>query len=182
MSDMQEIVKRIEDGDNTMAEQLLPLVYDELRKLASQRLSREAVQSLQTTELVNEVYLRLAGPNQNWDGRRHFFGAAAEAMRRILVDRARKRKSQKHGGGLERVALSESAVAGQEKPDEILEVNDLFDTFGDAYPEEAEVAKLRYFAGFTLVEVANVLDISVGTAHNYWKFAKAWLLTELEKK
>lgn len=181
MNDIQEIVKRIEDGEATMTEDLLPLVYDELRKLASHRLSREAAQSLQTTELINEVYLRLAGPMQNWEGRRHFFGAAAEAMRRVLVDRARKRNSQKHGGGHERIVLSESAIEAQEKPDEVLEVNDLFDCMADAYPREAEVAKLRYFAGFTLEEVAAALNISVGTAHKYWKFAKAWLLREIEK-
>ena len=173
---------RIESGETALDEELLPLVYDELRVLASSRLAREANVSLQTTELVHEAYLRLVGPDTKWKGRAHFFGAAAEAMRRVLVDRARRKQRVKHGGDRQRVELHDSAIEAGVSPEEILIVSDLFDNLAEQHPTEAEVAKLRYFAGFTLTEVAQALDISVGSAHKYWRFARAWLYREYESE
>ena len=181
MCDIREIVTRIESGESSSAEELLPLVYKELKSLASNRLAKERNASLQTTELVHEAYLRLVGPDQAWSGRSHFFGAAAEAMRRVLVDRARSRGRAKRGGGRQQVEFPETAFQARCSEAEILAVNDLFDALADSHPQEAEVAKLRYFANFSLQEVANALDISVGSAHNYWKFARAWLYRELSR-
>ena len=181
MTVVQQIVARIELGEATADEELLPLVYNELRILASKRLAKEAAESLQTTELVHEAYLRLIGPDQRWEGRSHFFGAAAEAMRRVLVDRARRKQRVKHGGDWQRVQMHESAIESGSSPSEILAVNELFDLLSEAHPKEAEVAKLRYFAGFNLTEIANALDISVGSAHKYWKFARAWLYREYQR-
>ena len=182
MADVQQIVTRIELGEATAEEELLPLVYDELRALASSRLAKDAQHSLQTTDLVHEAYLRLVGSNTQWDGRAHFFGAAAEAMRRVLVDRARRKQRIKHGGGRRRVELHDSAMEAGSSPDEILIVNELFDRLAEQHPTEAELAKLRYFVGFTLAEAAAALDISVGSAHKYWKFARAWLYREYSKE
>ena len=181
MSDLQAIIDRINAGQATIDEELLPIVYDELRGLARRQLAKEGMVSLQTTELVHEAYLRLVGKNQHWEGRVHFFCAAAEAMRRVLVDRARRRKSQKRGGDHRRVPMRDSAMEANESPVEILEVNDLFDRFAQVHPREAAVAKLRYFAGLTLTEIANSLGISVGSAHKYWDFSKAWLYREYQK-
>lgn len=181
MTDLQSIFDRINAGETTIDEELLPIIYDELRALASRRLAKEAACSLQTTELVHEAYLRLIGPDQKWEGRVHFFSAAAEAMRRVLVDRARQRQSLKRGGDHRRVTMSDSAMEAQESPAEILEINELFDRLAELHPQEAEVAKLRYFAGFKLAEVASALRISVGSAHKYWNFAKAWLYREYQK-
>ncbi|MEZ6121100.1 MAG: ECF-type sigma factor [Pirellulaceae bacterium] len=181
MSDLQAIIDRINASEATIDEELLPIVYDQLRALASRQRAKEGVDSLQTTELVHEAYLRLVGSDQNWEGRAHFFNAAAEAMRRVLVDRARRRKSQKRGGAHQRVSMRDSAMEAKESPVEILEVNDLFDRLAEMHPQQAAVAKLRYFAGLSLAETANALGISVGTAHKYWDFSKAWLYRELQK-
>jgi RNA polymerase sigma factor (TIGR02999 family) len=182
MSDLQAIIDRLNVGEATIDEELLPIVYDELRALASRQLAKEGMDSLQTTELVHEAYLRLVGNDRQWEGRVHFFNAAAEAMRRVLVDRARRRNSQKRGGDHRRVPMRDSAMEAKESPIEILEVNDLFDRFAEMHPQEAAVAKLRYFAGFSLTEVANSLGISVGSAHKYWDFSKAWLYREYQKE
>ena len=182
MADVQQITARIESGAAAAEEELLPLVYNELRALASSRLAREEGQSLQATELVHEAYLRLVGSNRKWEGRAHFFGAAAEAMRRVLVDRARRKQRTKHGGGRKRVELHDSAMEDGSSPDEVLVVDELFDRLAEKHPTEATLAKLRYFAGFTLAAAAAALDISVGSAHKYWKFARAWLYREFNKQ
>ena len=179
-SEITQIAKQIEAGKPRAADELLAIVYDELRRLASRRLARELPgQTWQTTELVHEAYLRLVGGEQKWDGRAHFFAAAAEAMRRILVERARRKQRAKRGGGRHRIQLHESAVEDGTRPHEILLVNDLFDEFEREHPPEAEVAKLRYFAGFNLSETARTLEISVTTSHRYWVFARAWFFEKL---
>lgn len=184
MTDVTEILNRIDAGDQRASDELLPIVYDELRILASQRLAREwPNNSLQATELVHEAYLRLVGGDGTWQGLAHFFAAAAEAMRRILVDRARAKRSLKRGGG-RRVELHDSAVqaaSADAAADEILVVSDLLDRFAEKHPEEAELAKLRYFADFNISEVARALEIPVSTAHDRWNFARAWLRREVEK-
>ena len=182
MTSMEDLIERIQMGETAASEELVPLVYNELRSLASKRLAQEAAGSLDTTDLVHEAYLRLVGSNQKWEGKRHFFGAAAEAMRRVLVDRARRRQRVKHGGQLKRIDLHDSAMEGQSSAEEILVVHDLFDRFAEQNATEAEVARLRYFAGLNLSEIAQLLGISVGSAHKYWKFAKAWLYRELQEK
>ena len=175
MNETRHIVARIDSGDVPATDELLQIVYEELRSLASRRLARELPgQTWQTTELVHEAYLRLVGSDQSWDGRAHFFAAAAEAMRRLLVERARKKQRKKHGGGLRRRELPESVTENVIKPDEIVLVDDLFEEFSVQHPVEAEAAKLRYFVGFSLEETATALNISVTTAHRYWSFARAW--------
>jgi len=181
MADVQQIIERIGSGEAS-AEELLPLVYEELRTLARGRLAREAGDSLQTTDLVHEAYLRLVGSDVKWNGRAHFFGAAAEAMRRLLVERARRKQRIKHGGYRKRVELHDSAMEAGSSPDEILIVNELFDRLTEKHPREAELAKLRYFAGFNLTEAAAALDISTSSAHKYWKFSRAWLYREYNKE
>ena len=181
MSKVTRIIEQIEAGDLATSDQLLPLVYKELRGLASQRLAKNPEQSLQTTELVHEAYLRLVGSDPQWQGRAHFFASAAEAMRRVLVDRARRRKRAKHGADHKRIDLHDSAMSSGCTPEEILIVNELFDRLAEKHPAEAEVAKLRYFAGFNHREAAEALGIPVSTAHNHWTFAKAWLFREYRK-
>jgi RNA polymerase sigma factor (TIGR02999 family) len=181
VSEVTQIIERMEAGDSAGAELLLPLVYSELRRLARQRLARSPVRSLQTTELVHEAYLRLVGSDRQWQGRAHFFGAAAEAMRRVLVDRARRRQREKHGAHFKRVELHDSAVSSGCTPDEVLVVHELFDRLAEKHPAEAEVAKLRYFVGFNHREAAEALEIPVSTAHSQWTFAKAWLFREYRK-
>lgn len=183
MNDVTQVLKRIGAGEERATDELLTMVYDELRRLASRRLARELPgQTFQTTELVHEAYLRLVGTDQSWDGRAHFFAAAAESMRRILVEHARRKQRQKHGGGRQRVKLHESAVECGDLPEEILLVDDLFNALAKQHPQEAEVAKLRYFAGFHFNETAQALGISVTTAHRYWTFARAWLFRELRSQ
>ncbi len=181
MSAVTRIIEQMEAGNAASSEQLLPIVYQELRSLAGQRLAKDGEQSLQATELVHEAYLRLIGSDQKWKGRAHFFAAAAEAMRRVLVDRARRRKRQKHGADRQRIELHDSAVSAGCPPDEILVVHELFDRLAAKHPAEGEVAKLRYFAGFNHREAAEALEIPVSTAHSHWTFAKAWLFREYRK-
>ncbi len=182
---MTDLLTRIEAGDGQAAEELLPVVYDELRRLAGQRLAREAPGiTFQATELVHEAYLRLVGTGQQWDGNAHFFAAAAEAMRRILVDRARAKKSRKRGGDRRRIELHDSAIKASQAgsaAEEILLVNDLLDRLAEIHPKEAEVAKLRYFADFNVSEAARALGIPNSTAHDRWTFAQAWLCCEFQK-
>jgi RNA polymerase sigma factor (TIGR02999 family) len=183
MTDVTRILSAIEQGDPHAAEQLLPLVYDELRKLAAQRLAQEKPgQTLQATALVHEAYLRLVGngAERHWDGRRHFFAAAAEAMRRILVENARRKRGPKRGGLLHRVDADLELVAGQAPPVDMLALDDALSRLADASPARAELVKLRFFAGMTVPEAAEVLGISLATAERYWTYARTWLYAELK--
>jgi RNA polymerase sigma factor (TIGR02999 family) len=181
MNEVTLIIERIRGGDASATDELLPIVYDELRRMAGRRLDAESDHvSIQTTELVHEAYLRLVGTDQSWDCKAHFLAAAAEAMRRILVERARRRQRIRHGGGRRRVDFHESAIEADAAPDEILVVNDLLDHLAEKHPIEAAVVKLHYFAGFNISEAARALDIPVSTAHRHWTFARAWLFRRLK--
>lgn len=164
------------------AERLWPLLYDELRRLAAAKLGREsAAQTLQATALVHEAWLRLGGADQHtWQSRAHFFAAAAEAMRRILIDRARSRQAQRHGGGLQRVELEGLDLAATDD-DRILAVNAALEQLGQIDPDKARLVKLRYFAGLSNEEAAQALAVSVPTAKRWWTFARAWLLAEMQR-
>jgi RNA polymerase sigma factor (TIGR02999 family) len=178
MNEVTHILSAIAGGDEHAAEQLLPLVYDELRRLAAQRLAREKPgQTLQATALVHEAYLRLVGtdPSRPWDGRGHFFAAAAEAMRRILVDRARCKRSQKRGGDLARAEMGEIELVAPEAENEVLVVDEALAGLSAADARAAELVKLRYFAGLSLAEAARVLDMAPRTADRLWAYARAWL-------
>src|SRR5438067_5685760 len=182
MSDVTRILEAAQQGDPTAADQLLPLVYEELRRLAAHKMANEAAgQTLQPTALVHEAWLRLVGnENQQWDGRAHFFGAAAEAMRRILIDRARRKKAARHGGGQQRIELQEADVAAPTDDDQLLVVNEALDKLAREHKVEAELVKLRYFVGMTNDEAAEVLGISPRTAKYYWTHARAWLYREVK--
>jgi RNA polymerase sigma factor (TIGR02999 family) len=186
MTEVTRILSAMKEGDPSAAEQLLPLVYDELRLLAAQKLGHEQPgQTLQPTALVHEAYLRLVdveGP-QHWDGRGHFFAAAAEAMRRILVEKARRRQREKHGGELTRQPLegNEPALASPVDEIDLLALNEALDLLEAASPRRAQLVKLRYFAGFTLPEAAEVLGVAQSTAEADWTYAKAWLKRAMEK-
>lgn len=181
MSDVTRILSAIEQGDPRAAEELLPLVYDELRRLAAARLSSEkAGQTLQATALVHEAYLRLlANDEVGWNGRGHFFGAAAEAMRRILIDRARQRNSVKRGGNLQRVELREPAVDIGVDSIDLLGLDEALTRLEAEEPRKAELVKLRFFAGLTQDEAAAALGVSRATAKRYWIYARAWLFGQL---
>ena len=185
MGDVTRILADIERGDPRAAGQLLPLVYDELRKLAAQKMAQENPSlTLQATALVHEAYLRLVdhGQTQDWDSRGHFFAAAAEAMRRILVDSARRRRAQKRGGDHERIHLSEiHEPSGDERLD-LLALDDALIKLEALHPEKAHIIKLRFFAGCTLDETAEILDISRATAQRNWAYARAWLFGHLKPK
>lgn len=170
-------------GDRQAAEELIPIVYAELRKLAAWRLGQEAeVHTLQATALVHEAYMKLSPGEPQWEGRKHFFCAAAEAMRRILIDRARHRKAVRHGGGLQRTDFAEDLIAGSSvQDDEILAINDILDRFAKIEPRKAQVVKLRYFVGMTIEETAEALGISTPTAKRDWIFSRAWLFRELKR-
>ena len=182
MKDATVMLAAIEGGDRGAAEQLLVLVYDELRRLAASKLAHEAPgQTLQPTALVHEAWLRLVGDqNLSFHDRTHFFRASAEAMRRILIDRARRKKTQRHGGGYQRVAVEDFDLAAPSADDQLLAMNEALDKLALEHPVQAELVKLRYFAGLTNEEVSAVLGISVSTAKNYWTFSRAWLLNELQ--
>lgn len=183
MSDVTRILQQIESGDPIAANLLLPLVYDELRKLAAARLNQEKPgQSLQPTMLVHEAYLRLVDVDvyPHWNGRGHFFGAAAEAMRRILVEQARRKKSEKHGGGFHRIDLDAVQPQVPTRNDDLIVLDEALSRLEEKWPEKARLVKLRYFAGFTIAEAAKAMDISQATAERYWTFCKAWLLSELK--
>lgn len=185
MSEVTRILSAIEQGDSHAASQLLPLVYDALRQLAAQRLAQEKPgQTLQATALVHEVYLRLVGNSEEhrWNSRRHFFAAAAEAMRRILVERARARGSLKRGGGRKQLDLEELAVAGPDRPgDDLLALDEALTRLAAVEAQAAELVQLRYFAGRTMSEAAELLGLSLRSAHRLWAYAKAWLLQELKQ-
>ena len=182
MTDVTQILSRIESGDPTAAEQLLPLVYEELKRLAAAKLCHEKPgQTLQATALVHEAYLRLLGPagqHQQWNSRGHFFGAAAEAMRRILVDSARRKNGPEAGGGHCRVELSDVAMA-QGSDIDLIALSESLEKLQTKDPRAAELVKLRFFAGLTRHQAAEVLGISVATADNDWAYAKGWLKAEL---
>ncbi len=178
-----QILQQIESGDPSAAEQLLPLVYDELRKLAAARLTREKPgQTLQATALVHEAYLRLVGDNrhgESWDSRGHFFAAAAEAMRRILIDQARAKGRQKRGGEHRRFDIDSIDVAVQATPDQLLSIDDALDKLAREDPAVFELVRLRYFAGLNVEQAAAALGISPATAYRHWNYARAWLHAEL---
>jgi RNA polymerase sigma factor (TIGR02999 family) len=178
MPDVTRLLDAATAGDPRAAAELLPLVYDELRRLAADKLGRESPgQTLQATALVHEAYLRLVGGEQprEWNGRAHFFAAAAEAMRRILVDRARHKKSLRRGGGLARAELREDAVAGPEAWDEVLAVDEALAGLAAADPKAAELVKLRYFTGLSVDETAQALNMSPRSVDRLWAYARAWL-------
>lgn len=181
MSDVTRILSAIENGDPQAADELLPLVYEELRKLATMRMARETPgHTLQPTALVHEAWLRLVGNKKTqWDGRAHFFGAAAEAMRRILVDRARRKNAIRHGAGQQRVDLQDANLAAPDDNEQLLAVNDALEKLAAQDKAKAELVKLRYFTGMTLEEAARILGISEPTAKRQWAFAKAWLHREI---
>jgi RNA polymerase sigma factor (TIGR02999 family) len=182
MSDVTQILSAIEQGDPQAAEQLLPLVYDELRKLAAQKLAHEAPgQTLQATALVHEAYLRLVDVDkaQHWNSRGHFFAAAAEAMRRILIGNARRKHALKRGGQAQRVELDAIELADQPADEKLLAMEDALVRLTEKDPVKAELVKLRYFAGLTNREAAGMLGISTATAERYWAYARAWLQQEI---
>jgi RNA polymerase sigma factor (TIGR02999 family) len=176
MNDVEQLIGQFESGDQRAIDELLPIVYNDLRRLASRLLANEAAgHSLQTTDLTHDAYLRLAGSNQEWHGLNYFLAAAAEAMRRILVERARKRRLIKHGGRFRRVELADSTVSPEPAPDEVIMVSDLLDALGRTHSLEAQIVKLHYFAGLSISEAGSALGLSSSTAHRYWSFARAWL-------
>ena len=184
VSDVTQILAAIEEGDPNAADKLLPLVYEELRKLAAHRMANEAAgQTLQPTALVHEAWMRLvAKENPGFQNRSHFFAAAAEAMRRILIDNARRKRAVRHGGGQQRVDFEHVEPAALADDDQLLAVNEALIKLAAQSKVEGELVKLRYFVGMTVEEAAEVLGISPRTADNYWAHARAWLFRELKAK
>lgn len=183
MSEVTRLLQSIEEGNERAADQLLPLVYEELRKLARARMANERNgHTLQPTELVHEAYIRLIGGTEiEWSGRSHFFGAAAEAMRRILIDRARRRQAARHGGDHRRIDLDDEELIAREDDDErLLRLHQALQKFEEYDPIRSELVKLRYFAGLTNREAAQAIQVSTATADRYWVFAKAWLQKEMK--
>lgn len=185
MNEVTRILSAIEQGEPAAAEQLLPLVYDELRRLAMQKLAQEKPgHTLQATALVHEAYLRLVDTERarHWNGRTHFFRAAAEAMRRILVDRARQKHSQKRGGTWRQVELEGAAEVVEDPSDDVVAVHEALERLAQHDPVKAELVKLRYFAGLSVAEAADLLGISRATADRYWRYAKTWLYCALTRQ
>jgi RNA polymerase sigma factor (TIGR02999 family) len=184
MSDATVMLSAIEAGDPKAAEQLLELVYDELRRVAAAKIAREAPgQTLQATALVHEAWLRLVGDrNPSFKDREHFFRASAEAMRRILIDRARRKHSHRHGGACQRIEFEGFDLAAPAADEQLLAVSGALDRLAVEYPMQADLVKLRYYAGMTNEEVSEVLGISVSTVKNYWTFSRAWLLNAIESE
>ena len=183
MPDVTRILSQIESGDPSASEQLLPLVYDELRKLAAARLAHEQPgQTLQATALVHEAYLRLVDVEQAqpWNSRGHFFAAAAEAMRRLLVERARRKNRVRHGGGRRPVDLDTQLLISKKADNSLLALDDALGRLAADEPEAAEVVKLRYFAGLTIEETAAAMNISARTVNRHWTYARAWLYDQLK--
>jgi RNA polymerase sigma factor (TIGR02999 family) len=184
MSDITQILNAIDEGDQSAAEQLLPVVYDELRRLAAQKLAHEKPgQTFSATALVHEAYVRLVkdGQDRPWDGRGHFFAAAAEAMRRILVENARKKRSRKRGGGLVRHDVDDVQIVSPEPAQDLVALDEALTKLADQDHLKAELVKLRYFAGLTLEQAATILAISPATADRYWAYARAWLHQEITR-
>jgi len=182
MSDVTQILARVEQGDGQAAEELLPLVYEELRKLAAARMAQEAPgNTLQATALVHEAWLRLVRtPRQSWQSRAHFFRTAAECMRRILIDNARRKQQIRHGGGQQRVALDGVEIPDESDPGQLLEMNEALDRLAAQDSTKAEIVKLRFFAGLENREIAELLGVSERTVERAWRFAKAWLASEIK--
>jgi RNA polymerase sigma factor (TIGR02999 family) len=179
MSELTRLIEAAQQGDRRAAAELLPVVYDELRKLAAARMAAEAPgHTLNPTALVHEAYLRLVG-HQQFDGRGHFFAAAAEAMRRILVDSVRRKRAEKHGGSRRRVELEAVPVAALDPRHDLIALDDALSRLAVEEPVVAAVVNLRYFAGLTIVEAADALGVSVRTANRHWSYAKAWLFEQL---
>ncbi len=184
MTPVSRLLAAIDQGDPQAASRLLPLVYDELRRLAAQRLAHEKPgQTLEPTALVHEAYLRLVGdsPGPHWDNRGHFFGAAAEAMRRILIENARRKRSQKRGGDRARVNLADVEPAAPEPDLDLLAVDEALTKLSRTHKTKADLVQLRYFGGLTLAQAAQVLGISPATADRYWAYARAWLHQEITR-
>ena len=184
MSDVTQILDAIGEGDAKAASELLPLVYTELRQLAAAKMSHERPgQTLQPTSLVHEAWLRLGGSEeQKWENRAHFFAAAAEAMRRILIENARRKLARRHGGGLARLDADDIEIAAAVQDDELLEVNEALEKFVMHDKQKAELVKLRYFVGMTIEEAAEISGISTATAKRWWSYSRAWLYAQMEKK
>ena len=182
MSDVTRILGAIEKGDPVAADELLPLVYHELRKLAAHKMANEAPgQTLQPTALVHEAYIRLVGiEDKKWTGSAHFFAAAAEAMRRILIDNARRKRALRHGGGQQRVDIQDVDLSAATKDDELLAVSDALEKFALEDKQMAELVKLRFFVGLTNKEAAEILGVSEPTVERWWTFARAWLYREIQ--
>jgi len=183
MTDVTRILNAIERGDAKATDELLPLVYEELRLLAARKLSHEAPgQTLQATALVHEAYIRLVGDEpQSWSGRGHFFAAAAEAMRRILVETARRKHRLKHGGGRQRLEMDELDCVAEQLPEDLLALDEALAKLCEREPLKADLVKLRYFAGLTAEQAAEALNISKATADRYWAYARAWLYDEIRQ-
>jgi len=183
MTDVTHILSAIESGDPRAAEQLLPLVYAELRRLAAQKLAQEKPgQTLQSTALVHEAYLRLVGSEARpWDSRGHFFAAAAEAMRRILVEKARRKRELKHGGGRQRIAFEHAELAIEPLSDDLIALDEALEKLAARDKVKADLVKLRYFCGLSTTQAAGALGISPHTADRYWAYARSWLRVEVEK-
>ena len=182
MSDVTRILEAVQRGEADAANELLPLVYQELRRMAAYKMSHEpAGHTLQATALVHEAWMRLVGSKSpRFENRAHFFSAAAEAMRRILIDRARRKLTQRHGGSLERVNLDGQNLAAPAADEQLLAVHEVLDNLTKDHPAQAEVVKLRYFVGMTNEETAEALGISVATVKNYWTFARTWIFNEIK--
>jgi RNA polymerase sigma factor (TIGR02999 family) len=183
MTDVTRILSAIERGDPSAAERLLPLVYDELRKLAARKMAQEKPgQTLQATALVHEAYMRLVDVEkaQHWDSRGHFFAAAAEAMRRILIDNARRKQRERHGGGVERLDLLDVDLALRAPNEDVLLLDDALTKLAQVRPQAAELVKLRFFAGLTMDQTAPIVGVSSRTARRLWVYAQAWLRREME--
>jgi RNA polymerase sigma factor (TIGR02999 family) len=184
MSEVTQLLSAIDDGNSQAADQLLPLIYDNLRQLASVKLAREQPgQTLQATALVHEAWIRLVGDDEKkaWNSRAHFFSAAAEAMRRILVDRARRKRRVRHGGRLERVNLGKVTIATEDSSETLLAINEALEKLAILSPQKAEIVKLRYFTGMEHTEIAGLLGVSEPTVRRHWAYARSWLYAELKK-
>ena len=180
-TDVTQLLNAIQEGGPQVAEKLLPLVYEELRRLAAAKMSMQpAGHTLQATALVHEAWLRISRENHRWENRRHFFSAAAEAMRRILVDQARRKQRLKRGGPQERLSLDQITIAIETEPEELLRVHDALEKLAAEDALKAELVKLRFFVGLGMPEAAEILGISATTAKRHWTFARAWLYDELK--
>ena len=184
MSDADRILAAIRQGDARAADELLPLIYEELRRLAAQKISREPPgQTLQATALVHEAYIRLVGVQaQNWSGRTHFFAAAAEAMRRILIDNARRKQRLKHGGGQQKIDIDDAELTIEAPSDDLIALDEALDKLAEMDKTKADLVKLRYFAGLTLEQAADLLNLPERTAKRYWAHARAWLYQRVKEK
>ena len=183
MDDLTRLLNQVSGDGKIAADQLLPLVYQKLRQVAAEKMAHEAAgHTLQATALVHEAWLRVGGAAQGWQNRWHFFSAAAEAMRRILVDRARSKRAVRHGGRLERVDADAVEIVAPVEESELLDVHESLDRFAAHHPQKADLVKLRYFAGLTMEEAAEVLGISKPTAERHWAFARVWLFREISRR